>query len=176
MGCQGEREIRDGKPILKSSEAHARRQRGPSTRRVGKPRTRGRATACKGLQSAIMPLCQGILGWRQKGNEGNSPCRRPPCAVKVACMVTTGGMERRAVRYRALSLPTAENSHQPTRQRERRMQRFKSPGHAQRLLVAYGPIAQHFRPRRHLCTAPSSRQEMIQRFQIWREITGRATA
>jgi putative transposase len=23
----------------------------------------------------------------------------------------------------------AENSHQPTRQRERRMQRFKSPGH-----------------------------------------------
>ena len=37
----------------------------------------------------------------------------------------------------------AENSHQPTRQRERRMQRFKSPGHAQRFLAAYGPIAQH---------------------------------
>src|SRR5256886_5905888 len=32
----------------------------------------------------------------------------------------------------------AENSHQPTRQRERRMQRFKSPGHAQRFLSAYG--------------------------------------
>jgi putative transposase len=30
----------------------------------------------------------------------------------------------------------AENSHQPTRQRERRMQRFKSPGHAQRFLAA----------------------------------------
>jgi putative transposase len=38
----------------------------------------------------------------------------------------------------------AENSHQPTRQRERRMQGFKSPGHAQRFLAAYGPIAQHF--------------------------------
>jgi putative transposase len=41
----------------------------------------------------------------------------------------------------------AENSHQPTRQRERRMQGFKSPGQAQRFLAAYGPIAQHFRPR-----------------------------
>lgn len=29
----------------------------------------------------------------------------------------------------------AENSHQPTRQRERRMQRFKSAGHAQRFLA-----------------------------------------
>ena len=48
----------------------------------------------------------------------------------------------------------AENSHQPTRQRERRMQRFKSPGHAQRFLSAYGRIAQHFRPRRHRLPAP----------------------
>jgi len=39
-----------------------------------------------------------------------------------------------------------ENSHQPTRQRERRMQGFKSPGRAQGFLAAYGPIAQHFRP------------------------------
>lgn len=30
----------------------------------------------------------------------------------------------------------AENSHQPTRQRERRMQGFKSPGQAQRFLAA----------------------------------------
>ena len=70
----------------------------------------------------------------------------------------------------------AENSHQPTRQRERRMQRFKSPGHAQRFLAVYGPIAQHFRPRRHLCSAPKYRQEMRQRFQIWREVTGLAPA
>ena len=38
----------------------------------------------------------------------------------------------------------AENSHQSTRQRERRMQRVKSPGHAQRFLFAYGLIAHHF--------------------------------
>lgn len=52
----------------------------------------------------------------------------------------------------------AEDSHQPTRQRERRMQGFKSPGHAQRFLSAYGPIAQHFRPRRHRLPAPEYRQ------------------
>jgi putative transposase len=70
----------------------------------------------------------------------------------------------------------AENSHQPTRQQERRMQGFKSPGHAQRFLSAYGPIAQHFRPRRHRLPAPEYRQEMVQRFQIWQEITGTVIA
>src|ERR671931_2235702 len=57
----------------------------------------------------------------------------------------------------------AENSHQPTRQRERRMQGFKSPGHAQRFLAACGPISQHFRLRRHRLSAPKYRQEMQQR-------------
>ncbi len=47
----------------------------------------------------------------------------------------------------------AENSHQPTQERERRMRRFKSPGHAQRFLAAYDPIAAHFRPRRHRLTS-----------------------
>jgi len=70
----------------------------------------------------------------------------------------------------------AENSHQPTRQRERRMQGFKSPGHAQRFLAAYGLIAQHFRPRRHRFSARAYREEMRQRFQTWEEITGSAMA
>ncbi|MDZ4876921.1 MAG: hypothetical protein CLLPBCKN_006356 [Chroococcidiopsis cubana SAG 39.79] len=37
-----------------------------------------------------------------------------------------------------------ENSHQPTRVRERRMRKFKSPGQAQRFLSAFGPIRDHF--------------------------------
>jgi putative transposase len=65
----------------------------------------------------------------------------------------------------------AENSHQPTRQRERRMQGFKSPGHAQRFLAAYGPIAQHFRPRRHRWSASAYRQEMRHRFDTWQDLT-----
>jgi len=66
----------------------------------------------------------------------------------------------------------AENSHQPTRQRERRLQGFKSPGHTQHFLAAYGPIAQHFHPRRHLLSASAYRREMSHRFERWAEITG----
>ena len=66
----------------------------------------------------------------------------------------------------------AENSHQPTRERERRMRRFKSPGHAQRFLAAYGPIASHFRPRRHRLSAAVYRQTRAERFATWRGITG----
>jgi putative transposase len=70
----------------------------------------------------------------------------------------------------------AENSHQPTRQREQRMQWFESPGQAQQFLSAYGPISQHFRPRRHRFSAPAYRQELRNRFQIWQEITTPALA
>jgi putative transposase len=47
----------------------------------------------------------------------------------------------------------AENSHQPTRLRERVMRRFKSAGQAQRFLSVFGIITSHFRPGRHLCKA-----------------------
>jgi putative transposase len=40
----------------------------------------------------------------------------------------------------------AENSHQPTRQRERAMKRFTSPGHAQRFLSAFSGISPHSGP------------------------------
>ncbi len=66
----------------------------------------------------------------------------------------------------------AENSHQPTRERERRMRRFKSPGHAQRFLATYGLIAAHFRPRRHRRTAHDYRQIRDERVASWRAVTG----
>jgi putative transposase len=70
----------------------------------------------------------------------------------------------------------AENSHQPTRPREWRMQGVTSPGHAPRFLSAYGPIVEHCRPRRHRLPAPAYRQVMAQRFEIWHEVTGTAAA
>jgi putative transposase len=79
------------------------------------------------------------------------------------------GVEHRQSRYLN---NRCENSHRPTRQREYRMQGFKSAGHAQRFLSAYGPIAQHFRPRRHLLSASAYRQEMRNRFASGAEITG----
>jgi putative transposase len=79
------------------------------------------------------------------------------------------GVEHRQSRYLN---NRCENSHRPTRQRERRMQGFKSPGQAQRFLSAYGPIAQHFRPRRHLLSASAYRDEMRNRFESWADIAG----
>ncbi len=51
-----------------------------------------------------------------------------------------------------------------TAKRERRMKRFKSAGQAQRFLAAYGPIASHFRPRRHHLTAVAYRATRAERF------------
>jgi putative transposase len=65
----------------------------------------------------------------------------------------------------------AENSHQPTRQRERAMKYFRSPGAAQRFLSAFSGISPHFRPRRHRLTAAQHRFEMTLRFTIWDHVT-----
>jgi putative transposase len=69
----------------------------------------------------------------------------------------------------------AENSHQPTRERERRMRRFKSAQHAQKFVEIHGIIASHFRPRRHLLSAVDYRELRSKRFRIWNEVT-RASA
>jgi putative transposase len=70
----------------------------------------------------------------------------------------------------------AENSHQPTRQRERAMKRFKSVRHAQRFLSAFSCISGHFRPRRHRLSATQWRTEMAERCAAWREVTVLDTA
>jgi len=68
----------------------------------------------------------------------------------------------------------AENSHHPTRQRERAMKGFRSTGGAQRFLSAFSGVSPHFRPRRHLLAAPDYRAEMTIRFAIWDQITSTA--
>jgi putative transposase len=68
----------------------------------------------------------------------------------------------------------AENSHQPTRQRERAMKRFTSPRHAQRFLSAFSRVSPHFRPR-HLLSATGWCHEMADRFTVWHQITGVTT-
>ncbi len=65
----------------------------------------------------------------------------------------------------------AENSHQPTRVREKVMRRFKSAGQAQRFLSAFSIICSHFRPRRHLLKAERYREEMQSRFGTWAEVS-----
>ncbi len=70
----------------------------------------------------------------------------------------------------------AENSHQPTRQRERQMKRFKSPGQAQRFLSAHDGINNLFLLRRHQVAATQYRATRTQAFQVWAEVTGVAAA
>jgi putative transposase len=45
---------------------------------------------------------------------------------------------------------SAENSHQPTRRRERKMQRFKSARSAQKFLSAHAAVYNIFNVQRHL--------------------------
>src|SRR5918998_6027324 len=78
------------------------------------------------------------------------------------------GVEHR--RHKGLN-NRAENSHQPTRVREKVMRRFKSAGHAQRFLSAFSVISSHFKPRRHLLTAERYREEMRSRFETWAEVS-----
>jgi putative transposase len=69
----------------------------------------------------------------------------------------------------------AENSHQPTRERERRMRRFKSSRQGQRFLSVHAAVHSHFRPRRHRLTAARYRAVRNQRFRLWNSVV-RATA
>jgi putative transposase len=65
----------------------------------------------------------------------------------------------------------AENSHQPTRLREKMMRRFKSAGHVQRFLSVFGIITSFFRVGRHLYRASGYREVMKTRFAVWEEAT-----
>ena len=64
----------------------------------------------------------------------------------------------------------AENSHQPTRERERRRRRFKSAREAQRFLSTFSSISNHFRLSRHLMTASTHRTLAGRRIAEWRAI------
>jgi len=66
----------------------------------------------------------------------------------------------------------ANRSRGPTRVREKAMRRFKSAGHAQRFLSAFGLISSHFRVGRHLYSANGDRIVMKIRFAVWNDVIG----
>ena len=68
----------------------------------------------------------------------------------------------------------AENSHQPTRRRERKMQGFKSAGSAQRFLSVYAATYNTFNVQRHLISAKTHRAFRASAMQTWREVAAAA--
>ncbi len=64
-----------------------------------------------------------------------------------------------------------ELSHQPTRQRERQMRRFKSSGQAQRFLSVHGTVSNLFRVGRHLLRAENYRLLRTRAFVQWRKVS-----
>jgi putative transposase len=66
-----------------------------------------------------------------------------------------------------------ENSHQPTRRRERKMQRFKSAGSAQKFLSTHAAY-NTFNVQRHLTSAQSHRVLRAAAMTTWRKAVAAA--
>jgi putative transposase len=68
----------------------------------------------------------------------------------------------------------AKNSHLPVRQRERRMQRFKSPGSGQRFLSTHAAVTNNFNVQRHLISRRTLRQFRSTAMSEWQTATAAA--
>src|SRR4051794_20172234 len=66
----------------------------------------------------------------------------------------------------------AESSHVPVRRRERKMQRFRSAGSAQRFLSAHASVYNTFNFFRHLITSATKRRFRTEAFETWRAAAG----
>jgi putative transposase len=70
----------------------------------------------------------------------------------------------------------AENSHQPTRRRERQMRRFKSARQAQRFLSAHDQVNNLFHLRRDHVSASEHRAARARALETWADVSGLAVA
>ena len=89
----------------------------------------------------------------------------------IAHRTTMSAVEHRQNKYLN---NRCENSHQPTRQRERAMKGFRSVGSAQRFLASFSRLSPLFRPPRHRMTATDHHTEIRTRFQVWDQVTEQA--
>jgi transposase-like protein len=68
----------------------------------------------------------------------------------------------------------AENSHQPIRRRERKLQRFKSPGSAQRFLSIHAATYNTFYHQRHINRRTHFKELRHASFEAWRSASATA--
>ncbi len=92
--------------------------------------------------------------------------------------ITTDKLKSYQVAFRTLGLKAehidhkrsnnrAENSHQPVRRRERKQQRFKSPGSAQRFLNLQSSVYNTFYIQRHLLSRATFKRFRTDAFNVW---------
>jgi putative transposase len=65
----------------------------------------------------------------------------------------------------------AENSHQPTRERQRRMCRFRLPAHTSAFLERFGPIRGHFALKLYVLGESHYRAQLARQFASWQRCT-----
>ncbi len=68
----------------------------------------------------------------------------------------------------------AENSHQPVRRRERKQQKFKSPGSAQHFLSVHAATQNTFYHQRHLLRRPVFKELRADSFTTWTDASASA--
>ena len=133
--------------------------------------------------------------WRAVDNEGEvldflvQPKRNARAAMKLMrnllkregfspTRIVTDKLRSYHVAFRSIGLTAehidkkrannrAENSHQPVRRRERKQQRFKSPGSAQRFLNIQSAAYNNFYLQRHLLKRPTFKLYRADAFDVW---------
>ena len=99
--------------------------------------------------------------------------------------ITTDKLRSYHVAFRTLGLTAehidnkrankrAENSHQPVRRRERKQQRFKSPGSAQRFLNIQSAVYNSFYVQRHLLNRLTFKRLRADAFNVWERASAAA--
>src|SRR5205807_309275 len=82
-------------------------------------------------------------------------------------------MRLSAVHHRGKRLNNrAESSHVPVRRRERKLERFRSAGSAQRFLSAHASVYNTFNICRHLITSATEASVRTEAFKAWRAAAG----
>jgi putative transposase len=97
--------------------------------------------------------------------------KNPSYGAALRVLKLTGAVHTR--RKRANN--RAESSHVPVRRRKRKLQRFKSPGSAQRFLSMHAVTYNVFTVPRHLVSARTHRLFRAEAFEAWRRAAGVAT-
>ncbi|HZZ21290.1 MAG TPA: DDE-type integrase/transposase/recombinase [Roseiarcus sp.] len=76
--------------------------------------------------------------------------------------------DRRRLEFQECLQNRAENSHQTTRRRDRKMQRFRSAGSAQRFLSTHAAAYDTFKVQRYLTSAQSHHALRTAALSTWR--------